>query len=383
MHRIFCTDIPEPGNRVIPEPREAEHLYKVFRARAGESVELMDGRGTLAQGVVEKDKSILIREKHLVPEPEVKLHLCCALPRKQKLDQLLKQAVELGAWSIRPVCCVRSVVSGGPRERWDLLLREACKQSGNPYLPEILPEAKLPEVLKDLQQEKIKIYYGSIAPAAAGGSAAVGKAVVIGPEGGFAPEEEEIMKKFEAEPLNLGPHVLRLETAAVCALAVLRRLGAVVLLAAAVVLSGCGDSGAGPLLVKGRSLLDSGDAGGARDYFRKAAALNPDDPNAFLELAKVCDENLNEPLEAIYAYGMFLELLPAGADGKEAAEAALAGLRERAVAMWAGSGDSAQLQSLQAECEQLRIANANLKRQLKKQLDDNNKLRQSTRAGRR
>ena len=380
MHRVFCTDIPEPGNSVIPESREAEHLFKVFRARAGENVELMDGKGVLARGVIEKDKSITVLSRQQLPEPEMKLHLCCALPRKQKLDQLLKQAVELGAWSIRPVFCARSVASGGPRERWELLLREACKQSGNPYLPEVLPEEKLPAVLEKLQREDIKIYYGSVAPAETGGTAAAGKAVVIGPEGGFAPEEEEMMKKYNAEPLNLGPHVLRLETAAVCALAVLRRLG-LVIAAGMVILSGCGDPGSESLLTRGKRLLESGDASGARDHFRKAVAVSPDDPEAFQALARVCDENLNEPLEAIYAYEMFLELLPEGADGRAEAEAALSGLRERAVTKWAG-GSSMELLNLQAECEQLRIANSNLMRQLRKQLEDNNKLRQKIQRGR-
>ena len=54
MHRVFCTDIPEPGNSVIPESREAEHLFKVFRARAGENVELMDGKGVPATAVCSK-----------------------------------------------------------------------------------------------------------------------------------------------------------------------------------------------------------------------------------------------------------------------------------------------------------------------------------------
>ena len=222
MHRVFCTDIPDTGGYAVPDSREAEHLFKVFRARPGEDVELLDGHGVLAQGVVEDKKSVRITRREVIPEPEEKLHLCCALPRKQKLDQLLKQATELGAWSIRPVRCLRSVAEGGPRERWDLLLREACKQSRNPFLPVIEPEVKLPDALNKLQQENIKIYYGSVAPAELGGGFAKSKAVVIGPEGGFAPEEIKMMEKCNAQPLNLGPYVLRLETAAIAALAVLR-----------------------------------------------------------------------------------------------------------------------------------------------------------------
>lgn len=336
MHRVFCTDIPAVGETVGIEPREAEHLFKVFRAREGDAVEVLDGRGVRAQAVVEKGKILRITGREVVPEPEEKLHLCCALPRKQKLDQLLKQAVELGAWSIHPVKCMRSVAEGGPRERWDMLLREACKQSGNPFLPVIGQEAKLPEVLEKLNKQNIKIYYGSVEAAECGEGFARDKAVLIGPEGGFAPEELEMMKKCNAEPLNLGPYVLRLETAAACALAVLRFTGVMVIAAMTMLLTGCGGEDVNPMIVKGQTLRESGDYQGARDHFRRAVAEDPDNPAGYLALAQVCDENLNEPLEAIYAYQVYLTIAPLDAPERIQVQASLALAREKAVKQLAG-----------------------------------------------
>ena len=69
MHRVFCTDIPEAGGCAELEPREKEHLFKVFRARQGDEVELLDGRGTRARGVVGSDRSVMICSKEVVPEP--------------------------------------------------------------------------------------------------------------------------------------------------------------------------------------------------------------------------------------------------------------------------------------------------------------------------
>ena len=145
MHRIFCGEIPDAGEVFLPAPREAEHLFKVFRARPGDAVELLDGRGKRAEAEVISGKQLIIHRVSVCEEPQEKLHLCCALPRRQKFDVLLKQAAELGAWSIRPVNCERSVAEGNPRERWELLLQEACKQSGNPFLPEIFREADVKE----------------------------------------------------------------------------------------------------------------------------------------------------------------------------------------------------------------------------------------------
>ncbi len=377
MHRVFCTDIPAPGNCVELEAREAEHLFKVFRARPGESVELLDGHGVLAQGVIEDKKSLRITGREVIPEPEEKLHLCCALPRRQKLDQLLKQATELGAWSIRPVRCMRSVAEGGPRERWDLLLREACKQSGNPFLPVIEPEVKLPEALEKLKQENIKIYYGSVAPAEPGGGFARSKAVVIGPEGGFAPEELEMMEKCNAEPLNLGPFVLRMETAAICALSVLRRLSVVAVMMLAVLISGCSCSDENENLTKGEQLLQSGDAKGARDYFRMAVAENPQDPNACLALAKVC-QDLDDPFEAIYAYNLFLNCVPEGGDGRAEAESALIVLRERAVKTITPEDTGAGVAD--EDYKALQNANASLRSRLQEQINLNNELKRKNNA---
>ena len=140
------------------EARETEHLFKVFRARPGDEAGLLDGRGTTARAVVEPGRVLRVVERTVAGIPAERLHLCCAVPKKAKLDQLLKQAAELGVWSIRPVRCRRSVAEGGSRERWDLLLREACKQSGNPFLPRILPEEPLPDALERLQKEKIRLY---------------------------------------------------------------------------------------------------------------------------------------------------------------------------------------------------------------------------------
>lgn len=386
MRRVFCPDIPEAGEVAVLEPREQEHLFKVLRARPGEKFGLLDGKGGCAAGVVENGRILRVISREVVPVPQEKFHLCCAMPKKQKLDQLLKQAAELGVWSIRPVRCVHSVAGGESRERWDLLLREACKQSGNPFLPRIEPEAKLPAVLEKLEQENIKIYYGSVKLTEPGGRIAGDKAVVIGPEGGFAPEEIEMLEKKSAEPLNLGPYVLRLETAAVCALAVLRKLSVVlVMLLTVFAFTGCGDDYQ-DLIEEGDSLRDSGNANGAVEKYREAIAENPENPQAYLELAKVCEEQLNENIEALYNYDLCLKKLPEGdAELKNQVESAKKNLQSKLAEAWGGVSESvstgdAELQQQLSDAQQ---DNADLLQQLKKQQKDNNNLKQQIKSVRR
>ncbi len=360
MHRVFCENIPGSGEYAEIEAREKEHLFKVFRASVGDEVELLDGAGIRASAVVEKNKMLRVGSVEKVEKPKVSLHLCCAIPKKQKLDQLLKQSGELGVVSIRPVRCTRSVAEGGSRERWDLHLREACKQSGNPFLPEIFPEEKLPAVLERLKKENIDIYFGDIPEndnSIYGSSRE--RAVLIGPEGGFTPEELELIRSYSAFPLNLGPYVLRLETAAICALAVLRKLPVLLVALGMLFICGCserGDIEKNPLMLKAAQLREQGDMLNARKYFRRAVAVYPDEPMVYLALAQLCDEELNEPLEALFCYRMFLQLTLPDHPGRDSVERIVGHLQKKIT----------ENPALQAENEQLKKENARLRDKNKK-----------------
>ena len=242
MHRVFCSELPEAGGIVELDGREKEHLFKVFRARKGDVVQLLDGRGGIAEGEVVSSGTVMVSRKSRVPEPQEKLHLCCAMPKKQKLDALLKQAAELGVWSIRPLRCERSVAEGGSRERWQLHLIEACKQSGNPFLPQITAECGVAEMLDKLNEENIDVYYGSVTPCKGDRSGEINKekAIFIGPEGGFTPAELSLIEQKGGKALNFGPYTLRLETAAVAGLAVLRTFCAALCAGAVLLTAGCG-----------------------------------------------------------------------------------------------------------------------------------------------
>ena len=341
MHRIFCSPLPAAGETAAPDAREREHLFRVLRAAPGQEVELLDGSGGIAVGRIVPGREIQVTEVRRVPEPRLKLHLVCALPRRQKLDQMLKQAAELGAWSIRPLKCVRSVAGGDPRERWEQLLREACKQSGNPFLPRLMPEERVVPALARLRSEGIEAYYGSVIPGKVPTVAAgAERALLIGPEGGFAPEELEALRAHGARPYNFAPHILRLETAAVCGLTALRLLGAVLLAALTVTLTGCdrGRTERNPLLLKGARLRDAGDAEAARRFFRRAVAAYPDQPEAYLALAQLCDEYLNDPLEALYCYRNYLQLTRSGTPEYEAAARIAAHLERQTAEKFSDGG---------------------------------------------
>ena len=224
MHSFFVEHLAAEGCTLTLAKRESDHLFKTLRARPDDLVELLDGKGGRAEAVVLADKTLEIRCVTREPEPAGKLRLYCAPPRKAKFDVLLKQAAELGVWEIQLVRFERNVAQPEGSERWQLLLQEGCKQSKNPFLPMVLPPVDLEEMFQLIRSRQEKAWFGAIRSGSVQHDASGNFAWIVGPEGGFTASEEELMLQKGILPLNLGPYVLRLETAAVCGLAVLRQM---------------------------------------------------------------------------------------------------------------------------------------------------------------
>ena len=230
MHAFRFDDLAsvEPGSSFCLDSREEAHLFRILRARPGETVAVLDGHGTLGTAVVEANRQLRLESKRIVPPPARRLHLFFAPPKKQKLDVLLKQAVELGVYELVPVLCERSVVQPGENSvagRWVDLLFEACKQSGNPFLPAVANPMPFTAALARARETCGMMIVGSnrtgVFPEL---GAASDVAFFVGPEGGFADAETEAMFEAGAVPLRIGDWTLRVETAAVAGLGVLNVL---------------------------------------------------------------------------------------------------------------------------------------------------------------
>jgi 16S rRNA (uracil1498-N3)-methyltransferase len=230
MHAFRFDDLAstEPGSFFRLESREEAHLFRILRARPGETVTVMDGHGTLGTAVVETDRQLRLESKRVVPPPARRLHLYFAPPKKQKLDSLLKQAVELGVYALVPVLCERSVVQPGENSvagRWMDLLFEACKQSGNPFLPVVANPMPFAAALAHAGETCGVLITGSnrtgVFPEL---GTASDVAFFVGPEGGFTDAETDAMFAAGAAPLRIGDWTLRVETAAIAGLGVLNVL---------------------------------------------------------------------------------------------------------------------------------------------------------------
>lgn len=224
-----------PGSLRLEGPR-FHHLVRVLRAGAGEAIEVFDGRGTLfaaqVQDVKDDHATLTLGEPTTQPPPR-QITIVQALPKAEKLEWVLQKCTELGASAFAPVFSERTVIKPSGREdtkvqRWQRIVEEAARQSGRADVPPVHPPRPLLEAVRALEKNLILVLdeeeEALPLSAAMGDSRSQPLALVIGPEGGLARTEVKALQDLGAVSVTLGRRVLRTETAALAALAVLLHL---------------------------------------------------------------------------------------------------------------------------------------------------------------
>ncbi|AZZ55459.1 16S rRNA (uracil(1498)-N(3))-methyltransferase [Rathayibacter iranicus] len=216
---------------------EARHAASVSRIRVGERVRVGDGRGRVATAVVESAEPtrvvLLVESLHEVPVPSPRLVLVQALAKGDRDELAVQAATELGVDEVVPWQAARSISrwSGGKeekgRERWRSIVREASKQSLRARVPDVSPLVQTRELAERAALDRVLV----LEPSAGARLSAIvpderDLVLIVGPEGGIAPEELRLLAEVGAEAVALGDSVLRTSTAGPAGLAVLSaRLG--------------------------------------------------------------------------------------------------------------------------------------------------------------
>ncbi len=235
--RRFYSPEPVTGSRVVLSGAEAHHLLHVDRLRVGQDVILFDGTAGefLARLVEVRDADAHLEilqhlERNRLPVTE--LTLLTAVPKGWRMDVLVQMTCELGLRTLVPVITSRSVVRPGANklEHWRRIILESSKQCGRNLLMDLLAPLPLAEVLDQPRPETTAVLLstaGNATPITGILDQHPAKVVLlVGPEGGFTEEEERRAESAGFLPVSLGPSTLRVETAAVCATAlVLTTLG--------------------------------------------------------------------------------------------------------------------------------------------------------------
>lgn len=235
-HRFYLPATLHVGHTVELPERIARQLARVLRLRPGDSIVLFDGRGVdfVAElQSVQPDRALaVIRSvEPSRPLPAPAMTLLQALLRHDHFDLVIEKATELGVVRIVPLRTQRVVVhldehsTAHRLARWQRIASEASEQCGRGVLPEITAPCSLRDALSLVTAHRLVVFWeGPDAPSIVRDEfdRTVPVAVAIGPEGGWAAEEIELLRRHGAELRSLGPLILRAETAAIAGIAAIR-----------------------------------------------------------------------------------------------------------------------------------------------------------------
>ncbi|MDX2147164.1 MAG: RsmE family RNA methyltransferase [Planctomycetota bacterium] len=233
-HLIFHPELDDSlavGARLTLGGEEAHHAARVKRLDLGAAVGVCDGRGRRAACVVraiDKDPragwtlTLEVTRAERVPPEIPRLEVWAAAPKGARLEDMIEGLSEVGAASVRPLVTERTVVEprAGKLDRLGRLAAESLKQCGRAWLLEIQPPATLAEALVPPAPDA-RVVVADASGQLYQASGGTHHRLLIGPEGGWTPRELSTLREEGARIASFGPHVMRVETAAVVAASIM------------------------------------------------------------------------------------------------------------------------------------------------------------------
>jgi 16S rRNA (uracil1498-N3)-methyltransferase len=227
--RLFVEHRLESMTEIELDQAQAHYLITVLRCKAGDEVLLFNGKDGEWLGklvwLAKKTARVLLVEQSRRQEDGPDLHYLFAPLKRARLDYMAQKATELGVSVLRPVITRRTIAERVNVERLRANAIEAAEQCGILRLPEISEPQRLVDVIREWDPARLLVFAdegaGVSSPIAALTAESQGPlALLIGPEGGFEEEERTLLKKQRfVRTISLGPRLLRADTAAVAALA--------------------------------------------------------------------------------------------------------------------------------------------------------------------
>jgi len=206
--------IPITGDR-------AHHLIKVIRINENEKLLLMNGEGIIFEAQVQliNKRDLVVKILNFIHFPKKQIvDLVLAIPSKEAMEDSLRQSVELGISHIQPITTQYSEKNFEFTERHQRIFESALIQSNNPYFPNVGKTQTFKEFCHTLDPKKTYLYFCSRKQDLSFSLNKEVATVIIGPEGGFSVEEEEILQTYSnVKFIHLPSYILRTPTAISCA----------------------------------------------------------------------------------------------------------------------------------------------------------------------
>ncbi len=218
---------------------DGRHIRDVLRMRIGDTLQVSDGSGLLYRAEISgfPDGEVLcaILETSFIPDPcSPRITLLQSVPKGKRMEWLVQKATEMGVYDIIPIYMERSVRVIEPErtghwlQRWQRIAEEASKQCGRTDFPQIKDPVMLKEAVKQVDHLPIKIFFDenekvrTLRKIRNACPEPGGVALLVGPEGGISPEEAKLLYEHGFVSVSLGNLILRVETAGILSVALVR-----------------------------------------------------------------------------------------------------------------------------------------------------------------
>ncbi len=229
MQRYFCNDV---NDKVLLSLNDSYHITKVMRYKEGDKVELVCNKKLYIAEIVSLGNNVMVRKikQEKCPSTDTNVVIAQSIVTEQKMDYILQKGTEMGANAFIPVIASRSVVKLNNKgdkkiERWQTIVKEASEQSKRLEIPSVLKPCTIKELAKLDYDIKILCSVNemskSIKTVLSNLDISDRILIVIGPEGGFTNEEEQILINSGFISVTLGNRVLRTETASLFVLSII------------------------------------------------------------------------------------------------------------------------------------------------------------------
>lgn len=248
MHRFYCQNLDLTQDIItITDPNEIHHIKNVLRLKKHTEIKILsDNNLAVKARLVEITAHAITAEKveDLQPIESTQTHitLACAIPKKGKFELIIEKTTELGIAEIFPMLTQRTEINisadraANKQQRFIKIAQNAAKQSNRNSVPTVHAFIQFHECLAQLKSERFLILIPSLEEESqtlksvysdfltdTAESITERIAILIGPEGDFTKEEYALAKEAGCIPVTLGPTVLKVETAAITAVAYLRQ----------------------------------------------------------------------------------------------------------------------------------------------------------------
>lgn len=232
--RLFVGPDLGAGLGVVPTRDQTHYLLNVMRLKQGDMVRVFNGRdgewAARLDAVTKRSCLLALEEKTREQDALPDIWLLFAPVKRARIDFIVQKAVEMGAGRILPILTERTNVARVKGDRLAANAMEAAEQCGLLNVPEVTEPQSFTRLLDQWDElapgRRIIFCDEAAAPGGALALLTAAKqrpgplAILIGPEGGFAPaERERLLNRDDTLPISLGPRIMRADTAAIAALA--------------------------------------------------------------------------------------------------------------------------------------------------------------------